>query len=33
MKYQQQIILKEFWGLGIGKALMSACIGCAKEAE
>lgn len=25
-------ILREFWGLGIGKALMSACISCAKEA-
>ena len=25
-------IAKAFWGLGIGKALMEACIGCAKEA-
>ena len=25
-------ILKEFWGLGIGKALTNACISCAKEA-
>lgn len=25
-------ILKEYWGLGIGKALMEACIECAKEA-
>ena len=25
-------ILKEYWGLGIGKALMMACIQCAREA-
>lgn len=25
-------ILKEYWGLGIGKALMEACIECAKNA-
>ncbi len=25
-------ILKEYWGLGIGKALTKACIQCAKEA-
>ena len=25
-------VLKEFWGLGLGKALMNACIQCAKEA-
>lgn len=25
-------ILKDFWGLGIGKALTSACISCAKKA-
>ena len=25
-------ILKEFWGLGLGKALTKACIQCAKEA-
>lgn len=25
-------IIKEFWGLGIGKALTNACIQCAKEA-
>ena len=25
-------ILKEFWGLGIGKALTNVCISCAKEA-
>ena len=25
-------ILKEFWGLGLGKELMKACILCAKEA-
>ena len=25
-------ILKEYWGLGLGKALMNACIRCAKEA-
>lgn len=25
-------ILKEFWGLGLGKALMNACIKCAKDA-
>ena len=25
-------ILKEFWGLGIGRALTNACISCAKEA-
>ena len=25
-------ILKEYWGLGIGKALTQACIGCAEEA-
>ena len=25
-------ILKEYWGLGLGKALMEACIECAKEA-
>ena len=25
-------ILKEYWGLGIGKALMMACIHCAREA-
>lgn len=25
-------ILKEFWGLGLGKALMNACIQCAKNA-
>ena len=25
-------ILKEFWGLGLGKALAGACIRCAKEA-
>ena len=26
-------ILKEYWGLGLGKALMNACIQCAKEAR
>lgn len=25
-------ILQEYWGLGLGKALMDACIRCAKEA-
>ena len=25
-------MLKEYWGLGIGRALMEACINCAKEA-
>ena len=25
-------ILKEYWGLGLGKALVTACIECAKEA-
>lgn len=25
-------ILKEYWGLGIGRAMMEACIECAKEA-
>ena len=25
-------ILKEYWGLGLGKALMNACIQCAKDA-
>ena len=25
-------ILKEYWGLGLGKALMQACIQCAREA-
>ena len=25
-------ILKEFWGIGLGRALMKACIDCAKEA-
>ena len=25
-------ILKEYWGLGLGKALTKACIACAKEA-
>lgn len=25
-------VLKEYWGLGIGRALMEACINCAKEA-
>ncbi len=25
-------ILREFWGLGLGKALMKACIQCAEEA-
>ncbi|SFA79922.1 Protein N-acetyltransferase, RimJ/RimL family [Acetitomaculum ruminis DSM 5522] len=25
-------ILKEFWGIGLGKALANACIKCAKEA-
>ena len=25
-------ILKEYWGLGLGKALSEACIHCAKEA-
>ncbi len=25
-------ITKEFWGLGIGKSLMEACIECAREA-
>jgi RimJ/RimL family protein N-acetyltransferase len=25
-------ILKEYWGLGLGKVLMNACIQCAKEA-
>ena len=25
-------ILKEYWGLGIGRALMEACIHCAKTA-
>ena len=25
-------VLKEYWGLGIGRALMDACIKCAKEA-
>ena len=24
--------MKEYWGLGIGKALMEACIECAKDA-
>ena len=26
-------ILKDYWGLGIGRALMEACIQCAKAAE
>ena len=25
-------VLKEYWGLGIGRALMEACIQCAREA-
>ena len=25
-------ILKEYWGLGLGKALINACVQCAKEA-
>ena len=25
-------VLKEYWGLGIGRALLEACIKCAKEA-
>ena len=25
-------ILKEYWGLGVGRALMEACIQCAREA-
>lgn len=25
-------VLKEYWGLGLGRALMEACIKCAKEA-
>ena len=25
-------VLKEFWGLGIGRALMASCIECAKAA-
>lgn len=25
-------MLKEYWGLGIGRAMMEACIKCAKEA-
>jgi len=25
-------ILKEYWGFGIGRAMMEACIGCAREA-
>lgn len=25
-------ILKEFWGLGIGKGLVEACVECAKDA-
>lgn len=25
-------VLKEYWGLGIGRAMMEACIKCAKEA-
>ena len=25
-------ILKEYWGLGLGRALASACIQCAKDA-
>ena len=25
-------VLKEYWGLGLGKALTKACIQCAKEA-
>ena len=25
-------VLKEYWGLGLGKALMQACIQCAREA-
>ena len=25
-------VLKEYWGLGLGKALTKACIECAKEA-
>lgn len=25
-------VLKDFWGLGLGKALMNACIQCAKKA-
>lgn len=25
-------ILKEYWGLGIGRAMMEVCIGCAREA-
>ena len=25
-------VIKEYWGLGIGRALMDACIKCAKEA-
>lgn len=25
-------ILKEYWGLGIGRTMMEACIGCAREA-
>ena len=34
--YKRQVfgiaITKEFWGLGIGKYLMEACIECAREA-
>ena len=26
-------VLKEYWGLGLGKALTVACIQCAKDAE
>ena len=25
-------VLKEYWGLGLGKALTKACVQCAKEA-
>ncbi|MBR5751440.1 MAG: GNAT family N-acetyltransferase, partial [Clostridia bacterium] len=25
-------ILREYWGLGLGRALMNACIDCAKDA-
>ena len=35
MKHRAELgisILKEYWGLGLGKALMQACIQCAKEA-